>query len=113
MPSRIARCQRLQPRPVTGRRPHTAGTSAIPRRHGGSPPSGPAIAALADARSLPAENLLAPDAVRRLSWQPPEPVSPQTVGTELERYGARPWQVEITAMPIASALLGLGEQDEA
>jgi ribonuclease D len=72
-----------------------------------------AVDALADAGKLPTENLLAPDAVRRLSWQPPEPLSPETVTDELVRYGARPWQVEITAVPIAFALLRLVEKGEA
>jgi len=66
-----------------------------------------AVAALADSHHLPSENLLAPDAVRRLSWQPPEPVSPESVAAELERYGARAWQIEVTATPIAMALIRL------
>ena len=41
------------------------------------------VAALADEHHLPAENLLPPDAVRRLAWQPPEPVS--------ERRSAAAW----------------------
>jgi ribonuclease D len=72
-----------------------------------------AVAALADASHLPAENLVAPDAVRRLSWQPPEPISPETVAAELTRYGARPWQIEMTALPLAMALLRLIEKGEA
>jgi ribonuclease D len=72
-----------------------------------------AVAALADAGHLPAENLLAPDAVRRLAWQPPEPLTPESVAGELSRYGARPWQVEITSTPIAMALLRLIEKGEA
>jgi ribonuclease D len=72
-----------------------------------------AVAALADSAHLPTENLLAPDAVRRLAWQPPEPISPESVTAELERYGARPWQVEITALPIAMALIRLIEKGEA
>lgn len=71
-----------------------------------------AVAALADANHLPAENLLAPDAVRRLCWQPPDPVSPDSVADELRRYGARPWQVELTAVPLAMALLRLEEKGE-
>ena len=71
-----------------------------------------AVAALADAGHLPAENLLAPDAVRRLSWQPPDPLSQEAVAAELERYGARPWQIEITALPIAMALIRLIEKGE-
>jgi len=72
-----------------------------------------AVAALADSAHLPAENLLAPDAVRRLAWQPPDPISPESVAAELERYAARQWQIEITALPIAMALLRLIEKGEA
>jgi ribonuclease D len=71
------------------------------------------VAALADSSGLPAENLLQPDAVRRLSWQPPGPVSADTVAADLAGYGARPWQTELTAMPIARALLRILEKEEA
>jgi ribonuclease D len=71
-----------------------------------------AVAALADARHLPAENLLAPDAVRRLAWLPPEPLSAESVSDELRRYGARTWQIEMTALPIAMALTRLIEKGE-
>jgi ribonuclease D len=70
------------------------------------------VAALADSNGLPAENLLPPDAVRRLSWQPPEPVTPEAVCLDLASYGARPWQVEITGMPIAKALLRILEKGD-
>jgi ribonuclease D len=62
-----------------------------------------AITALAAAHGLPAENLLPPDAVRRLSWEPPDPATPETVAAALAGYGARPWQVELTAGPLAEA----------
>jgi len=63
-----------------------------------------AVVALADEHHLPAENLLPPDAVRRLAWQPPEPASAEAVAAALAGYGARPWQVELTSRPIAGAL---------
>jgi ribonuclease D len=72
-----------------------------------------AVAALADEHHLPTENLLPPDAVRRLAWQPPEPLGPETLGAELARLGGRPWQVQLTALPIAKALLRLIEKGEA
>jgi ribonuclease D len=50
------------------------------------------------------ENLLAPDAVRRLAWEPPQPCDEPAVAQVLTGYGARPWQVELTAGPIAEAL---------
>jgi ribonuclease D len=71
-----------------------------------------AVAALSESRSLPAENLLHPDAVRRLAWKPPEPPAPDAIAGQLAGYGARPWQVELTAAPIASALLSLEEAEE-
>jgi ribonuclease D len=68
------------------------------------------VAALADSHNLPAENLVPPDAVRRLSWQPPAEISPAAVGADLASYGARPWQVELTAVPLARALLRILEK---
>ncbi|HLX48954.1 MAG TPA: ribonuclease D [Streptosporangiaceae bacterium] len=71
-----------------------------------------AVAALADSRDVRAENLLHPDAVRRLAWKPPEPASRAAIAEQLAGYGTRPWQVEITATPIAGALARLAEKEE-
>ncbi len=70
------------------------------------------VAALADEHTLPAENLLPPDVVRRLAWQPPEPQDPDAVAADLAAHGARPWQVELTALPISKALARLEEKGE-
>ncbi len=71
------------------------------------------VAALADSRHLPAENLVPPDAVRRLAWQPPDPPDPCAIAAELTGYGARPWQAELISVPISGALLRLAEKGEA
>jgi ribonuclease D len=63
-----------------------------------------AVTAIAEANRLPAENLLAPDTLRRLSWDPPKPSDPGSVAEVLAGYGARPWQIELTAGPVAEAL---------
>jgi ribonuclease D len=70
------------------------------------------VAALADEHTVPAENLLPPDVVRRLAWQPPEPQDPRTVAADLAAHGARPWQVDLTALPISKALARLEEKGE-
>jgi ribonuclease D len=70
------------------------------------------VAALADEHTVPAENLLPPDVVRRLAWQPPEPQDPEAVAADLSAHGARPWQVELTALPISKALARLEEKGE-
>jgi ribonuclease D len=70
------------------------------------------VAALADEHTVPAENLLQPDVVRRLAWQPPDPAGPDDVAADLAAHGARPWQVALTARPISRALGRLAEKEE-
>jgi ribonuclease D len=65
------------------------------------------VAALADEHTMPAENLLQPDSVRRLAWSPPAEISAATVGGALRALGARDWQVRLVAVPLAKALLRL------
>jgi ribonuclease D len=70
------------------------------------------VAALADEHTVPAENLLPPDVVRRLAWQPPDPSGPDEVAADLAAHGARPWQVGLTALPVSRALGRLAEKAE-
>lgn len=60
---------------------------------------------LAQHHRLPVENLLTPDFVRRLTWQPPEQVTAEAVAQTLRDLGAREWQIAITAQPLADALV--------
>lgn len=53
---------------------------------------------------LPAENLIAPDSVRRLAWVPPEEVTETTVGETLRGFGAREWQIGLLAVDLTTAL---------
>jgi ribonuclease D len=69
------------------------------------------IAALAQHYGLPAENLVPPDAVRRLCWQPPEPIDPVAVSAELAASGARRWQRDLVVTELTAALLPRGERD--
>jgi ribonuclease D len=59
---------------------------------------------LAAAHAVPPENLLAPDAVRRLAWAPPEPAGLEEVSSALKQYGARQWQIDLTAAELTDAL---------
>lgn len=63
-----------------------------------------AVAALADEHNVPAENLLAPDTVRRLAWRPPQPLEAAEVAAALHDLGAREWQIRLVASPLARAL---------
>ncbi|GII54542.1 3'-5' exonuclease [Planotetraspora thailandica] len=72
-----------------------------------------AVAALADEHRMPIENLLQPDSVRRLAWEPPADLSEDAVGARLRELGAREWQISLTAHPMAKALERLEMKGEA
>jgi ribonuclease D len=62
---------------------------------------------LAEELNLPVENLLTPDYVRRVMWEPPDGAEaelPDLIGDRLRALGAREWQVELTAKPLAEAI---------
>ena len=63
-----------------------------------------AVNRLATAHAVPPENLLTPDAVRRLAWTPPEPADLEAVSSALKEYGARQWQIDLTAADLTDAL---------
>lgn len=60
---------------------------------------------VADDLEVPLENLLTPDTLRRIAWQPPRTVSEATIAAALEAGGARPWQIDATALIIADAFV--------
>jgi ribonuclease D len=62
------------------------------------------VSALADELRMPPENLVQPEAVRRLAWSPPSPIDADSVADALRASGARPWQVSRVAAPIAQVL---------
>ncbi|GGK85385.1 3'-5' exonuclease [Planomonospora parontospora subsp. parontospora] len=72
-----------------------------------------AIAALADEHRMPTENLLQPEAVRRLTWEPPAVVDAETVAARLRGLGAREWQIGLAARPVAEALARMEAQEKA
>jgi ribonuclease D len=71
-----------------------------------------AMAAFAEERSVPVENVVTPDYLRRVLWKPPtvdDDQMLQAVEAELARLGARPWQIAITAPIVTDAVLDPGE----
>jgi len=63
-----------------------------------------ALASEAERLHLPVENLLTPELVRRMCWDPPKEASVVSVADALAAAGARPWQVEHTAPLLAEAV---------
>lgn len=63
---------------------------------------------LAATHQLPPENLITPDHVRRLAWEPPAGAGPEPVVAMLTDLGARAWQVGLVADGLAAALADTG-----
>lgn len=64
-----------------------------------------ALTALSEDRSIPLENLLTPETLRRVAWTPPAEITAASIGEALEAHGARPWQIEATSQMIADAFV--------
>jgi ribonuclease D len=68
------------------------------------------MATLAADNSIPVENLLTPDYLRRVLWTPPETREPEAltaeVAAQLAGLGARQWQVDLVGPVLVAAILG-------
>lgn len=71
----------------------------------------PVVEALADELHMPTENLLTPDHLRRVAWQPPE-LTAEAIGDALADLGARRWQIAQTAQKIADAFVEAAQSPE-
>jgi ribonuclease D len=65
------------------------------------------MARLSEEHQVPAENLLSPDTVRRVMWEPAG-ADVAAIAEQLRGLGARAWQVELTAPMLAEAVAGAG-----
>ena len=66
----------------------------------------PAVVGLAQELGLPTENLVSPDALRRLAWEPPADTSTEGVDAFFAALDVRPWQRSLVAPLVAPLLAG-------
>jgi ribonuclease D len=58
--------------------------------------------ALAEHMGMPVENLMTPELIRRVLWEPPDAAF--TLREVLNAGGARPWQIEAVAPILEEAI---------
>ncbi len=63
-----------------------------------------AVNALSEDHRVPVENLLAPETLRRIMWDPPEPGTPEQVAQVMRSHGAREWQIRLTTDAVTGAI---------
>ncbi len=101
----LSEAQLPQPgQPVTGPPPPRAWADKDPVAAARLSAARAGVSALAEQLTMPQENLITPDTVRRVCWEPPAVVDAESVGAALAGYGARPWQVELVTPVLVEAL---------
>ncbi|MGX7679845.1 HRDC domain-containing protein [Jatrophihabitans sp. DSM 45814] len=63
------------------------------------------VASVAAVHQVVSQNLLAGDVLRRLAWRSVSPLDEATVRARLAELGARPWQVDLLAAKLTTALM--------
>ncbi|WP_405620496.1 HRDC domain-containing protein [Streptomyces sp. NBC_00076] len=101
----LADAQLPQPgQPVTGPPPPRAWADKDPEAAARLSAARAAVSALAEQLTMPQENLITPDTVRRVCWEPPAVVDAESVAAALAGFGARPWQVEQVTPVLVAAM---------
>lgn len=72
----------------------------------------PLIAEIAEKHRIPVENVLTPDFLRTLCFEPPA-LELEVIQNALTELGARPWQIELTAQSILDGFVAALEEPEA
>jgi ribonuclease D len=101
----LAEAQLPQPgQPVTGPPPPRAWADKDPAAAARLSAARAAVSALAESLNMPQENLITPDTVRRVCWEPPTEVTAESISEALAGFGARAWQVEQVTPVLVAAL---------
>lgn len=70
------------------------------------------IARAAERMQIPAENVLTPDYLRRLCYQPDDPLRPSAIDSQLESLGARRWQRDVVVPLLVEAFSQAAQLDD-
>jgi ribonuclease D len=64
-----------------------------------------ALTARSEELSIPVENMLTPETLRRVAWAPPAELDRAAIAAALADHGARPWQIEQLADLVTDAFV--------
>jgi ribonuclease D len=98
--------------PLTGPPPPRAWAEKDPEAAARLSAARAAVSALAETLNMPQENLITPDTVRRVCWEPPVTPDAESVAAALAGYGARGWQVEQVTPVLVAALTAKAKTKE-
>lgn len=71
-----------------------------------------AFAEISEELAIPVENLLTPELLRQIAWDPPESLTVNDIRDRLTDGGARPWQIDTTARVIVDAFVEASQTED-
>ena len=71
-----------------------------------------AFAEVSEELAIPVENLLTPELLRQIAWDPPAPLTINDIRDRLTEGGARPWQIDTTAQVIVDAFVEASQTED-
>lgn len=72
-----------------------------------------AFSELSESLAIPVENILTPELLRQLAWDPPEPLTIEGIRDQLTAGDARQWQCDATAQVILDAFVEASQTEVA
>jgi ribonuclease D len=70
------------------------------------------MATLSEEQSIPMENILSPDVLRQLCFEPPQPLASESISLALRGRKVRQWQIELVVPGLVETLSKVSEPKE-
>jgi ribonuclease D len=109
--SKTKKLVELRPKP-SGIPNHRNWPQKFPDAHARLLASKGLMATLSEEQSIPMENILSPDVLRQLCFEPPQPLDSESISLALRSRRVRQWQIELVVSGLVETLSKVSEPKE-
>jgi ribonuclease D len=109
--SKTKKLVELRPKP-SGIPNHRNWPQKFPDAHARLLASKELMATLSEEQSIPMENILSPDVLRQLCFEPPQPIDSESISLALRSRKVRDWQIELVVPGLVETLSKVSEPKE-
>jgi ribonuclease D len=109
--SKTKKLVELRPKP-SGIPNHRNWPQKFPDAHARLLASKELMATLSEEQSIPMENILSPDVLRQLCFEPPQPLDSESISLALRSRKVRDWQIELVVPGLVETLSKVSEPKE-
>jgi ribonuclease D len=109
--SKTKKLVELRPKP-SGIPNHRNWPQKFPDAHARLLASKELMASISEEQSIPMENILSPDVLRQLCFEPPQPLDIESISSALQIRKVRKWQIELVVSGLVETLSKVSEPKE-